>query len=228
MARAAFPIADRVLLAAVGEYMKQKNGFNEGLARDDVQAALVGGCRVELIWFKEGREVCREYPDEPDFWRRPILTWHGVLPRQLHVQLPQGEQKGDQLLTFLCLTDAVRFGLRPASELPQAKQQSEQPPQQPSQKRKTVSADAQSQPQPRASRRRRDQGSGPQTLRARVVLNRLYGGPEKYPPRDEVSDADLLDRFTKEYEKVEGKANPPSKYGRPSKEVVLRETLRKD
>jgi len=97
MARAAFPIADRVSLADVGEYMKRKNDLHEGLARDDVQDALVDGCGVELRWVKEGREVCREYP-EPDFWRRPILVWHGVLPRRLHVQLPPEEQKGDRLV----------------------------------------------------------------------------------------------------------------------------------
>src|SRR5262245_56174068 len=122
MARAALPIADRVSLAEVGEYMKQKSDGLEGLALGEVQAALVAGCGVEFVWMKEGREVCREYP-EPDFFRRPILGWHGVLPRRLHVQLPPEEQKGDQLVTFLRLTDAVRYGLRPASELPQAKQQ---------------------------------------------------------------------------------------------------------
>jgi len=131
MARAPFPIADRVSLAEVGEYMKRKNDLHEGLARDDVQAALVDGCGVELIWIKEGREVCREYPEpdsEPDFWRRPILSWHGVLPRRLHVQLPPEEQKGDQLITFLRLTDAVRYGLQPVSELPQAQRQPQQLP----------------------------------------------------------------------------------------------------
>jgi hypothetical protein len=123
MARAPFPIADRVSLADVGEHMKQKSDGHEGLALGEVQAALVDGCGVELVWIKEGREVCREYP-EPDSFRRQILVWHGVLPRRLHVQLPPEEQKGDTLLTFLCLTDAVRRGLRPASEAPQAEQQS--------------------------------------------------------------------------------------------------------
>jgi hypothetical protein len=91
-----------------------------------------------------------------------------------------------------------------------------------------TTAPADAQPQPRASRRRRNQGSGPQTLRARVVLKRMYGGAEEYPPRDEVADVDLLDRFAKEYEKVEGKANPPSRLKMPSDEVVLREVGRKD
>jgi hypothetical protein len=228
MARAPFSIADWILLADVGEYVRQKNDGHRGLARGDVQAALEAGCGVMLRWVgDDGREVCREFPKR-DSWE-DILVWDG-LPQRLRVRLPPDERKGNLPYphAFLCLTDAVRLRIWPAPEWPQAKQQSEQPPQQPPQKRKTASADAQSQPQPRASRRRRDQGSGPQTLRARVVLNRMYGGPEKYPPRDEVSDADLLDRFAKEYEKVEGKANPPSKYGRPSKEVVLRETLRKD
>jgi len=129
MARAAFPIADRVSLADVGEHMKRKNDLHEGLARDDVQAALVNGCGVELIWLEAGQEVCRQYP-EPAFFRRPIpiLSWYGVVPRRLHIQLPPEEQKGDQLVTFLRLTDAVRYGLRPASELPQAQRQ---PPQMP-------------------------------------------------------------------------------------------------
>jgi len=122
MARAAFPIADRVSLADVGEYMKRKSDGHEGLVLGEVQAALVDGCGVELVWIKEGWEVCREYP-EPDFWRRQILVWHGVLPRRLHVQLPPEEQKGDTLLTFLRLSEAVRHGLRPASEAPQAEQQ---------------------------------------------------------------------------------------------------------
>jgi len=148
MARAAFPIADRVSLADVGEHMKRKSDGHEGLALGEVQAALVDGCGVELVWIKEGREVCREYPDKPDFWRRPILVWHGVLPRRLHVQLSPEEQKGDQLVTFLCLTDAVRRGLWPASELPQAKQQSEQQPQQPPEKRELASVDGQPRPRP--------------------------------------------------------------------------------
>ena len=133
MARAAFPIADRVSLADVGEYMKQKSDGHEGLALGEVQAALVDGCGVELVWMKEGWEVCREYP-EPDSFRRPILSWHGVLPRRLHIQLPPEEQKGDTLLTFLCLTDAVRRGLRPASDLPQAQQQAKQQSEQQSRK----------------------------------------------------------------------------------------------
>ena len=49
-----------------------------------------------------------------------------------------------------------------------------------------------------------------------------------YPTRDEVSDADLYDRFAKEYEKVEGKANPRSRLGMPSLATVLREVGRKD
>jgi hypothetical protein len=140
MARAPFPIADRVSLADVGEYMKQKSDGHEGLALGEVQAALVAGCSVEFIWMKEGREVWREYP-EPDFFRRPILGWHWVVPRRLQVQLPLEERKGDTLLTFLRLSEAVRHGLRPASEAPQAEWQ----PQQPTNEREPNSGDAQSQ-----------------------------------------------------------------------------------
>ena len=89
---------------------------------------------------------------------------------------------------------------------------------------KPTSADA------RASRRRRNwesgAGSGAQTLRARAVLKRLYGGPAKYPTREEVRDADLYDRFVEEYKKVEGKAKPSSKWGIPSRATVLREVGR--
>src|SRR5262249_60861454 len=60
MARAAFPIADRVSLADVGEYRKRQNDLHEGLARDDVQAALVNGCGVELIWLEAGAGGGRE------------------------------------------------------------------------------------------------------------------------------------------------------------------------
>src|SRR5262249_59922044 len=93
MARAPFPIADRVSLADVGEYMKRKNDLHEGLARDDVQAALVDGCGVELIWIKEGREGCRGYP-ETDFFCRPILCWDGGLPRRVSRSPPPGEEEG--------------------------------------------------------------------------------------------------------------------------------------
>jgi hypothetical protein len=82
-------------------------------------------------------------------------------------------------------------------------------------------------PQSRSSRKRKNQGGGAQTLRARVVLKRMYGGPGGYPTRDEVSDVDLYDRFAKEYEKVEGKAKPASKLKMPSREVVMREAGRK-
>jgi len=39
---------------------------------------------------------------------------------------------------------------------------------------------------------------------------------------------DLYDRFAKEYEKVEGKANPRSRLAMPSRATVLREVGRKD
>jgi hypothetical protein len=79
--------------------------------------------------------------------------------------------------------------------------------------------------QPR-SRKRREPGTGnTQRRRARVILRRLYG--KEYPTEEEVADADLLVRFAEEYERVEGKANPPSKYGKPSDSTVLREVGRK-
>jgi hypothetical protein len=85
-------------------------------------------------------------------------------------------------------------------------------------------ADAQS--LPRVSRRRRNQGIGPQACRARVVMRRIW--PGKYPTKDQVSDADLYARFAEEYAEVEGKADPPSKWGMPSRKVVLREAGRAD
>jgi hypothetical protein len=224
MAMAAFKIADWVLLDEVSVHLKQINGGNEDLARLDIQTALVEGCRSLLRWVKDGQEV-REYPP-PAFWHPSTRLVWDRLPRRLCVRLPRDEHKGDVLYTFLLRTDAARWGLLPALESSQAKQQSKQQRQQRPKKRESAPADTQ--PQPRASRRRRNQGSGPQTLRARVVLKRMYGGPEGYPTRDEVSDVDLLDRFAKEYEKVEGKANPPSRLKMPSPDTVLREVGRKD
>ena len=224
MARAAFPIADRVSLADVGEYVTQINGGSRDLALLDIQAALVGGCRSLLRWIKDGQEE-KEYPP-PAFWSPSTrLVWEPPYYPQgwkLVVRLPWDEFKGGELYPFLRRTDAIRWGLWPALESPQAKQQSKQ---QPPEKREPASADAQS--QPRASKRRRNQRIGAQTRRARVVLKRMYG-PEGYPTRDEVSDADLYDRFAKEYEKVEGKANPRSRLGMPSLATVLREVGRKD
>jgi len=99
-------------------------------------------------------------------------------------------------------------------------------PQQPTNEREPNSGDA------RASRRRRNwergAGSGAQTLRARVVLKRLYGDPAKYPTEEEVSTPDLLKRFAEEYERVEGKAKLPSKLGMPSRPTVLREVGRQE
>src|SRR5262249_62182046 len=104
MARAAFPIADRVSLADVGEYRKRQNDLHEGLARDDVQVALADGCGVELIWLKGGQEVCREYPAPDFFRRRSILSWHGGgLTRRLDILLAPEEQKGGQLGYFFLL-----------------------------------------------------------------------------------------------------------------------------
>ena len=220
MARATFKVADWVSLAEVGEHVKQINGGSRELARLDIQAALVGGCRSLLRWIKDGQEV-REYPP-PAFWLPSTRLGWDDLPQRLCVRRLPGEYEGGQLHAFLRRTDAAQWGLWPALESPQAKQQSKQ---QPPEKREPASADAQS--QPRASKRRRNQRIGAQTRRARVVLKRMYG-PEGYPTRDEVSDADLYDRFAKEYEKVEGKANPRSRLGMPSLATVLREVGRKD
>jgi len=128
MARAAFPIADRVSLADVGEYVTQINGGSRNLALLDIQAALVGSCRSLLRWTKDGQEKEREYPP-PAFWRpSERLVWEPPFYPQgwkLVVRLPWDQFKGDELYPFLCLTDAVRWGLWPASEASQAKQQSE-------------------------------------------------------------------------------------------------------
>ena len=219
MAMAAFKIADWVLLDEVSVHLKQINGGNEDLARLDIQTALVEGCRSLLRWVKDGQEV-REYPP-PAFWHPSTRLVWDRLPRRLCVRLPRDEHKGDVLYTFLLRTDAARWGLLPALDSPHAKHRSKQ---QPPEEREPAAADAR--PQPRASRRRRNQEVGPQTRRARVVLKRVY--PEGYPTRDQVSDVDLYDRFAKEYEKVEGKANPPSRLRMPSPDTVLREVGRKD
>jgi hypothetical protein len=80
--------------------------------------------------------------------------------------------------------------------------------------------------QPRSRKARKNRGSGSKRLPARVVLRRIW--PEGYPPRAEVSDADLWDRFVKEWDRVEGK-RPPTKFNKiPSNSTVLRETGRKD
>ena len=93
-------------------------------------------------------------------------------------------------------------------------------PQQPTNEREPNSGDV------RASKRRRNSGGGAQRRRARVVLKRLW--PNGYPTEEEVSTPDLLERFGAEYDRVEGKANPPSKLGIPSPATVLREVGRKD
>src|SRR5262245_1115999 len=161
MTRAAFNRADWVSLAEVGEYVTQINGGSRELARLDIQAALVAGCRSLLRWVKDGQEV-RESPP-PTFWRPPIRLDWGFFPDpsrmlepglhgrwELEVQVPRSERKGDVLHAFLRRTDAVRWRLWPASESPQAKQQSKQRPQQPPKKREPASADAQPQPQPQS------------------------------------------------------------------------------
>jgi len=117
---------------------------------------------------------------------------------------------------------------RPVADGPNPSQSppAQRQPQQPTNKREPTSGDV------RASKRRRTSesgsGSGAQTLRARAVLKRLYGGPAKYPTEEEVSTPDLLGRFGAEYDRVEGRANPPSKLNRPSRAVVLREVGRQE
>jgi len=225
MAEAAFNLADWISLADVGEDVKRRNGYHDGLARGDVIAALEAGCGLMLRWVgDDGREVCREFLKR-DSWE-DILVWAG-LPRRLCVQLPPDERKGNLPYPYAYLprVDAVRLGLLPASELPQAKQQSKQQSEQQSrEQREAASVDA------RASKRRRNSESGSrsgaQTLRARGVLKRLYGGPAKYPTEEEVATPDLLKRFGAEYDRVEGRADPPSTLGMPSRATVLREVGR--
>jgi hypothetical protein len=81
------------------------------------------------------------------------------------------------------------------------------------------------QPAKRSRKLRKNRGSGPQRLRARVVLRRIWS--KEYPRKDEVSDVDVWDRFSKEYERFEGKARPPSRHGKPSLDTVLREMGRR-
>jgi hypothetical protein len=134
------------------------------------------------------------------------LSFYGCTVRQGDVVALRDAQQPPTLET-----DAA-----PSPSAPEA--QSETPPPPAAQPDEAVSG------RPTASRRRRNQGGGPQTLRARVVLKRMY--PERYPTEDEVSGVDLYDRFAEEYKKVEGKANPPSKWGMPSRRVVMREVGR--
>jgi len=103
---------------------------------------------------------------------------------------------------------------------PSQSPQDQRQPQQPTNEREPNSGDV------RASKRRRNSGGGAQRRRARVVLKRLW--PNGYPTEEEVSTPDLLERFGAEYDRVEGKANPPSKLGIPSPATVLREVGRKD
>ena len=125
MAEAAFNLADWLSLADVGDNVRRRNGYHDGLARGDVLAALEAGCGLMLRWVgDDGREVCREFPKR-DSWE-DILVWAG-LPRRLCIQLPLNERKGSlpYPYAYLLCTDAVRLGLLPASEFPQTKQQSE-------------------------------------------------------------------------------------------------------
>jgi hypothetical protein len=81
-------------------------------------------------------------------------------------------------------------------------------------------------PTKRSRKLRKNRGGGPQRLRARVVLQRIWR--EEYPTRAEVSDVDAWDRFSEEYERIEAKAKSRSKYGKPSFHTVLREMGRLD
>ena len=77
---------------------------------------------------------------------------------------------------------------------------------------------------PAKASRRKGSYRGAQRIRARVVLGRIY--PDgNYPTDEEVSTPDLLYRFGAEYDRVEAKSN--SKFGRPSKDTVLREVGRR-
>jgi hypothetical protein len=102
------------------------------------------------------------------------------------------------------------------------------PPAPPPDKQLDRPANPDAQSLPRASRRRRNQGGGTQTIRARAVLKRMC--PQGYPTEETESSVDLWERFTKEYEeykKDEAKAGRPSRYPVPSKSVVMREIGRK-
>jgi hypothetical protein len=116
--------------------------------------------------------------------------------------------------------DVVRVVVSPSPSAPEAR--SETPPLPAAQPDEAVSG------RPTASRRRRNQGGGTQTLRARAVLKRMCS--QGYPTEEQESSVDLYERFGKEYEeykKDEAKAGRHSRYPRPSMSVVMREVGRK-
>ena len=68
---------------------------------------------------------------------------------------------------------------------------------------------------------------GAQSIRADAVLKRLFP-PDGIPPcREELADADLWDRFSREYARVEEAQHPPSRHLKPSKDTLLRKAGRK-
>jgi hypothetical protein len=52
------------------------------------------------------------------------------------------------------------------------------------------------------------------------VLKRLY--PDGYPPKEEVSNVDLLDAFDKEYDRFKATERRSSRHPKPSAPTVLR------
>jgi hypothetical protein len=94
---------------------------------------------------------------------------------------------------------------------------------------KPVKAAVESNPSKKKKKRSRRKSiyKGPQRIRARAVLRRKFKDGN-YPSEAEVSTPDLYDRFGDEYQRVEGKENPPSKYGCPSLDTMLREVGRRE
>jgi hypothetical protein len=136
-----------------------------------------------------------------------------VMARNIQVLVPCTEEKP-------VVEPAELAGAAPAAEPP-----------------KPVKAAAESNPSKKKKRsRRKTIYHAAQRGRAKVVLRRKW--PDgNYPCRDELPDSDLYDQFCAEYDRVEGKAReaaiaagkkPPSKYGRPSKDTVLREVGPRD
>jgi hypothetical protein len=80
--------------------------------------------------------------------------------------------------------------------------------------------------QSKRSRRKSATRAKPQQFRARKVLDRLF--PDGYPATEDVSDVDLLNVFTTEYNEWVKTEKPKSRFGKPSDATVLREVGRKE